>query len=84
MIGIQISSARSLLRITQKELGIAVGLSETTIKKMESDKYDEFGRAKNLNKIKEFFKKQGIVFVNDETKIGSAILKEKFEKSEKK
>jgi predicted transcriptional regulator len=80
MIGIQISSARSLLSITQKELGIAVGLSETTIKKMEGDKYDEFGRAKNLNKIKDYFEKQGIVFVDDKEKIGSAILKKKIKK----
>ena len=77
MIGIQISSAGSLLRITQKELGLAVELSETTIKKMESEKYDEFGRAKNLNKIQKFFEKHGIVFVDDETKIGSVILKDK-------
>jgi len=81
MIGIQISSARSLLRITQKELGRAVNLSETTIKKMEADKYDEFGRAKNLNKIQKFFEKQGIIFVDDEVKIGSAIKREKIEKS---
>ena len=77
MVGIQVSSARSLLGITQKELGEKTQLSAGKIKMTEKHKYTEFGTIQNINKLEDFFEKAGVEFYEDDKRIGSVILKNK-------
>lgn len=80
MIGIQVSAGRSLLRITQRELAKKIGLSAGKIKMTEGNKYKEYGSIQNMNKLEDFFEKQGIEFYEDKERIGVVIKKDKIEK----
>jgi len=83
--GIQIILARSLLGLGRKELEELTGVSESTIRKFEREKYkiSEDIVMGNFIKLKNFFEKKGIEFIDENGKVGLVVDKKQGIKLEK-
>jgi len=84
--GIQVILARALLGIGREELGDLSKVSISTIRRVETTKYEvnEGSRFKTLRELKSFFEKKGIEFIDEKGKVGLIISKENGKKLEEK
>lgn len=73
--GIQIILARSVLGIGREELENLTGVSISTIRRLEGEKYKvyEDAKFKTLSKLKKFFESKGMEFIDKDGKVGLVV-----------